>query len=94
MNERPHDMNKNNPIMKITRLFVYLRPADKKREGACRRCGACCEFLMRCPFLRYNAAGLASCKIYRFRPWACIKYPLSEKHHETKEICGFWFRAE
>jgi hypothetical protein len=85
-------MNRDNPMMKIRRAFIYLKPVDKTRYGKCKRCGACCKFMYACPFLSYDENEKAVCKIYRIRGYVCSKYPLSDKYHETRDICGFRFK--
>jgi Fe-S-cluster containining protein len=78
-------------MMKIMRVFIYLKPIDKTRYGKCNRCGACCKFTYTCPFLSYDKNEKAVCKIYRVRGHMCRKYPLSDKYHETRDVCGFKF---
>src|SRR5512147_1468619 len=34
------------------------------RRGECNRCGACCELVFRCPFLKKHADGTSMCGIY------------------------------
>jgi Fe-S-cluster containining protein len=81
-------MNRDNPIMKIRRAFIYLKLVDKTRHGKCKRCGACCKFTYTCPFLSYDKNEKAICKIYRIRGHMCRKYPLSDKYNETRDVCG------
>ncbi|HEX8097794.1 MAG TPA: hypothetical protein VF507_07145 [Pyrinomonadaceae bacterium] len=38
------------------------------RRGDCNRCGACCEILFKCPFLKKHRDGTTSCGIYEDRP--------------------------
>jgi Fe-S-cluster containining protein len=85
-------MKRDNPMMKILRAFIYLKPIDKTRYGKCNRCGACCKFTYACPFLIYDENGKAACKIYGIRTYVCSKYPLSNKYHETRDVCGFRFK--
>jgi Fe-S-cluster containining protein len=75
---------------KIRQLIVYLRPIDETRTGRCTRCGACCKFMFKCPFLGYSG-GKAVCKINRFKMYTCSKYPLNAKEHHTRDVCGFRF---
>jgi len=76
---------------KVTRFFTSLvLPVDKTRTGECDRCGACCEFLVKCPFLKRDDSGLPRCSAYVFRPLQCRKYPRSaaeQIHHP----CGYRF---
>ena len=41
------------------------------RRGDCNRCGACCELLFKCPFLKKHADGATTCGIYENRPNSC-----------------------
>src|ERR671933_3009545 len=41
------------------------------RRGECNRCGACCEILFKCPFLKKHRDGTTSCGIYEARPSQC-----------------------
>jgi hypothetical protein len=84
-------MVKYNLWSKLRQLAVYLRPVDKRRYGKCKRCGACCKFMFRCPFLKY-VNGKAACKIQPVKWWTCSKYPLNEKEHHTRDVCGYKFR--
>src|SRR5215210_6338189 len=38
------------------------------RRGECNRCGACCEMLFKCPFLKKEEDGTSVCGIYEDRP--------------------------
>jgi hypothetical protein len=38
------------------------------RRGECNRCGACCELVFKCPFLKKNPDGTSLCGIYENRP--------------------------
>ena len=78
---------------KVTRFFTSLvLPVDGSRKGECNRCGACCEFLVKCPFLRYTdeEPRRSICSAYRIRPLQCRKYPRtsSEQIHTP---CGYRF---
>jgi len=78
---------------KVTRFFTSLvLPVDKTRAGECNRCGACCKFLVRCPFLRYSNGdtGESICTAYSFRPLQCRKYPRSEAE-QIHMPCGYRF---
>lgn len=76
---------------KVTRFFTsLLLPVDKARTGECSRCGACCEFLVRCPFLKQDSSGAARCGAYIVRPPQCRKYPRSAEE-QIHQPCGFRF---
>ncbi len=78
----------------------YVRANVARREGACRRCGACCRLVWQCPYLRYDN-GLPSCRIYhQFRPLNCSMFPidhrdLADRDKVASQPCGFsWSRTE
>lgn len=79
---------------KILRTLSALLPVDRRRTGACKACGACCQLVFRCPFLTYNAEGVPRCRIYRFRPPACRKYPRTPFEWVTQDTCGYSFTPE
>ena len=78
---------------KVTRFFTSLvLPVDPKRTGECMRCGACCKFLVKCPFLEYENGDPKSprCKAYLIRPLQCRKYPRT-KEEQIHLPCGYRF---
>lgn len=85
---------KNGPFDgKVTRFFTSLAfPIDKMRTGECNRCGACCEFLVKCPFLKHSddGSGAFRCTAYNFRPPQCRKYPRTEAE-QIHSPCGYRF---
>jgi len=85
---------KNGPFDgKLTRFFTSLvLPVDHGRSGDCLGCGACCEFLVKCPFLRYtdDDPPKARCKAYVVRPLQCRKYPRT-KEEQMHQPCGYRF---
>jgi phosphatidylserine decarboxylase len=57
----------------------------REREGDCRRCGTCCHFVYRCPFLLDN-----TCLIYEKRPKQCREFPvLSQDLRGLENVCGY-----
>ena len=76
-------------------LIVHFTPGHvhrmlSHRRGACRRCGACCELLFRCPHLR----GANACSIYSSRYLQCRLFPLDDRDvAEVTSGCGFWFEG-
>ena len=74
--------------------FVAQRLA--KRLGDCKRCGACCQLLLRCPYGVDCAEG-AGCKIYERRPINCRIFPLNNSDLSDRDLmapdqpCGFHF---
>jgi len=74
----------------------YVVEALGKRSGECVRCGACCRLLFKCPFLKFDKAGLAECAIYRRRPINCRIFPLDARDIRERDmvagaasICGY-----
>lgn len=65
------------------------------RDGECTRCGACCEILFKCPFLKKHPDGMTSCGIYEDRPNQCRLFPIDnrdiEELGERRKDCGFYF---
>lgn len=85
---------KNGPFDgKLTRFATSLvLPVDPSRTGECNRCGACCKFLVRCPFLRPSKKdpGSFECRAYFLRPPQCRKYPRTRKE-QIHHPCGYRF---
>lgn len=71
------------------------------RHGKCRRCGACCQMVVRCPYLSFDSSGLARCEIYKrsIRPINCMVFPrddgdVTEVELSKKIKCGYRFKEE
>ncbi|MGH9899276.1 MAG: YkgJ family cysteine cluster protein [Pyrinomonadaceae bacterium] len=65
------------------------------RRGECNRCGACCEILFRCPFLKKHEDGSSACGIYQFRPNSCRLFPINRKDiDDVKGNCSYYFVDE
>lgn len=68
----------------------------ERRHGECRRCGACCKLLFRCPAFD-DSAGTPRCLLYDDRPGACGLFPLDERDLRDRDIvlphqkCGYSF---
>ncbi len=84
----------NGPFDGKLRRFVtsLVLPVSKDRTGECSRCGACCRFLVACPFLKTidNPPGFR-CTAYIIRPPQCRKYPRSKKE-QVHQPCGYSFK--
>jgi len=67
-------------------------PVDRNREGDCKRCGACCKFLVNCPFLRpaRDDPNAYECRAYLIRPLQCRKYPRT-REEQIHQPCGYYF---
>ena len=79
---------------KLKRFCTSLvLPVDGTRTGECLRCGECCKFLVRCPFLRYDESGKSACQAYAVRPPQCRKYPRT-RAEQTHAPCGFRFGGD
>jgi hypothetical protein len=62
------------------------------RRGDCNRCGACCEILFKCPFLKKHRDGTTSCGIYEDRPNQCRLFPIERRDlEEVRGTCSFYF---
>ncbi len=62
------------------------------RQGECNRCGACCEILFKCPFLKKHDDGTSACGIYEDRPNQCRLFPLEKRDlEEVRGTCSFYF---
>ena len=62
------------------------------RRGDCNRCGACCEILFKCPFLKKHGDGTSSCGIYENRPNNCRLFPLDHRDlAEVRGTCTYYF---
>lgn len=78
----------------------YIEEQEKKRQGQCNRCGACCKLLFNCPYLEEKADGSFNCKIHQKRPFNCRVFPIDQsdiKDRDSKhptQPCGFYFKPE
>ena len=62
------------------------------RRGDCNRCGACCEILFKCPFLKKHDDGTTTCGIYEDRPNQCRLFPIEQRDlEEVRGTCSFYF---
>jgi hypothetical protein len=62
------------------------------RRGECNRCGACCEILFKCPFLKKHADGTTTCGVYEDRPNQCRLFPIEKRDlEEVRGTCSFYF---
>jgi len=78
---------------KLKRFATSLvLPIDRNRSGECKRCGACCKFLVDCPFLRpaRDDPNAYECRAYLIRPLQCRKYPRT-KTEQIHQPCGYLF---
>jgi hypothetical protein len=67
-------------------------PAFSLRRGECNRCGACCELVFKCPFLKKNADGSSTCGIYENRPNSCRLFPIEPRDiMEVRGTCSYYF---
>ena len=62
------------------------------RRGECNRCGACCELVFKCPFLKKHSDGSSTCGIYENRPYACRLFPIEKRDiEEVRGTCTYYF---
>jgi hypothetical protein len=80
---------------KLRRIYLtlfrrgYVRRQETRRRGGCRRCGRCCQLVVRCPFLAEGSR----CVIYRLtRPTSCVHFPIDARDlADVDSACGFYF---
>lgn len=69
-----------------------VRESLSLRRGECNRCGACCEILFKCPFLKKHLDGTTTCGIYEDRPNQCRLFPIEKRDlEEVRGTCSFYF---
>ena len=69
-----------------------VRESLSLRRGECNRCGACCEILFKCPFLKKHTDGTTTCGIYEDRPNQCRLFPIEKRDlEEVRGTCSFFF---
>lgn len=83
------------------KLRRFVKANFKKREiiaelslrrGECNRCGACCELVFKCPFLKKQADGSSTCGIYENRPNQCRLFPTEQRDiAEVRGSCSYYF---
>ncbi len=62
------------------------------RQGECNRCGACCELVFKCPFLKKQSDGTTLCGIYENRPNQCRLFPTEQRDiQEVRGTCSYYF---
>ena len=62
------------------------------RRGECNRCGACCELVFKCPFLKKTTDGASLCGIYENRPNSCRLFPIEPRDiQEVRGTCSYYF---
>lgn len=78
----------------------YVRRSLAQRQGACRRCGACCQLVVKCRFLKRDQAGLPACRIYNIcRTKNCSNFPINRRDLADRNLvaphtpCGFSWPA-
>ena len=66
----------------------HVEHMKRTRRGECRRCGACCRFLFKCPYLENGS----HCTIYPRRFEQCSNFPIDHRDlRYFEENCGFYF---
>ena len=73
----------------------YIRTSHATRQGACRRCGACCRLTVVCPHV-CEEAGVASCNRHKqTRLPNCVNFPIDPRDLADRnriaphEPCGY-----
>lgn len=66
----------------------YVTQARSHRRGECRRCGACCAIMFRCPYLKDGN----HCSIYEKRHEQCGHFPIDVRDLRFLDhVCGHYF---
>ncbi len=66
---------------------AYVTRHEAWRQGECAHCGACCEILWRCPFLRTDKNTQSSyCSVHKSRPLPCRTFPIDPKTVELISV--------
>ncbi len=89
------------------RLFLnlfrpgYVRANLARRQGECRRCGACCQMGLYCRHLKYGADALSECVRYtKWRTSNCRNFPMDERDLAERDLvapdtpCGYTFEPK
>ena len=81
----------------------YVRRCAATRQGACRRCGACCHLVAnKCGWLKLSKDAPPSCRIYKFR-WTpnCWTFPIDARDLADRDLvappgtpCGYSFPTD
>lgn len=64
----------------------YVKKHEAWRQGECAHCGACCEILWKCPFLRTDKTGNSYCSVHKSRPLPCRTFPIDPKTVELISV--------
>ncbi len=90
---------------KVRRFYLgafgngYVARQIQARQGECKRCGACCKLLYRCPFLD-ESGDIARCRIYGLPIPNCRMFPIDERDIADRDLvmphvkCGFYFKQD
>jgi hypothetical protein len=77
----------------------YVQQQLAKRQGECRRCGACCQMGIRCWKLSYGD-GQSHCQSYNGRrSLNCRNFPIDERDLDERDLvapdtpCGYHFNG-
>ena len=69
----------------------YVARMKARRQGECRRCGACCDLTFHCPFLT-NGGDCTGCRIYDKRTRTCRDFPIDARDLKlTRVPCGHYY---
>ena len=68
----------------------YVQRLKAERQGACRRCGSCCDLTFYCPYLSAESG----CLHYEKRTLTCRDFPIDALDLKlTRVPCGHYFAA-
>lgn len=74
----------------------YVKENIARRQGECKRCGACCKLMFRC-WLLDKKSPPAACRRYPSRTKACQLFPIDERDFADRDLvepgikCGYKF---
>lgn len=82
----------------ISRHSEYVQAWAERRLGECKRCGACCKFIFRCPHYEELPDGRGNCRVFaagsRLRPEQCARFPIDPIDLESvASVCSYSFPA-
>ncbi|MHC4661568.1 MAG: hypothetical protein ACYS8W_07755, partial [Planctomycetota bacterium] len=78
----------------------YIRKSLERRNGECRRCGACCKLAYVCPFLGRDNDHGTKCVNHVARDVNCVIFPIDEKDIRDRNLinpgglCGYSFNGK
>ncbi len=79
----------------------YIKKWESLRFHECEHCGACCEILWKCPFLKKDESGRSFCSVHSNRPLPCKTFPVDywsadmiSKGRPANKSCSYIFLSQ